>query len=40
MQVNTVFISAVSSEFAAVRRELAGSLRRAGKTVIFHDELH
>ena len=36
---STVFLSAVSSEFATLRQQLASSLRRAGWTVVFHDEL-
>jgi hypothetical protein len=40
MTNRTVFISATTSEFQAEREALAVSLRKAGYTVIFHNELH
>lgn len=40
MTNRTVFVSATTSEFQAERERLAESLRKAGYTVIFHNELH
>ena len=40
MSNRTVFVSATTSEFQAEREALAVSLRKAGYTVIFHNELH
>ena len=39
MSNRTVFVSATTSEFQAEREALAASLRKAGYTVIFHNEL-
>lgn len=39
MSNRTVFVSATTSEFKAEREALAESLRKAGYTVIFHNEL-